>query len=191
MGSGFGIALMVLGVIAFLQGNIIGGMWWFLIGIFLRGAAAASYQRLMLHEMLHHRPISEFMTRDPVTVPASTTISELLDDYVYRYHLKMFPVIDGDTLEGCVRVDDIKRVPRAQWGTISVREIMAPSDHTNTVPAGMEAEKLLAAMVRGGRPARYMVVENARLAGIVSLKDVLELIALKMELESPQGDGRD
>ena len=188
LGSGFGVALMVLGVIAFLQGNIIGGMWWFLIGIFLRGAAAASYQRLMLHEMLHHKPVSAFMTRDPVTVPSSTTIREFVEQYVYRHHLKMFPVVDDEQLEGCIDIDRIRQVPREQWDATSVRDVMAPSDPTNTVPAGMETEKLLTTMVQMGRPARFMVTEGRKLVGIIALKDVLELIALKMEIEPPRGD---
>ena len=187
MGSGFGVALMILGVIAFLQGNVIGGMWWFLIGIFLRGAAAASYQRLVLHDMLHHRPVGEFMTRDPVTVPSSITIRELLEDYVYRHHLKMFPVVDDDELQGCVTVGDVKRLPRELWDNRQVRDIMEPSSDINTVPASMQTEKLLTAMVRPGQQARYMVVEGHKLKGIISLKDVLELVALKMEIEPPEG----
>ncbi|MDH3440258.1 MAG: site-2 protease family protein [Gammaproteobacteria bacterium] len=187
MGSGFGLALMILGVISFLQGNIIGGMWWFLIGIFLRGAAAASYQRLVLHDMLHQRPISEFMTRDPVTVPSSLTIRELVENYVYQYHLKMFPVVDDEELHGCVSVDNVKQVPREQWDARNVRDIMEPSSDANTVRADTGTEKLLTAMVRPGRQARYMVVDGRKLVGVISLKDVLEVVALKMEIEPPEG----
>ena len=179
---------MILGVISFLQGNIIGGMWWFLIGIFLRGAASASYQRLMLHDMLHHKPVSEFMTRDPVTVPSSVTIRELVENYVYQYHLKMFPVVDDEELLGCVSVGDVKKVSREQWDAQTVLDIMEPSSDTNTVPAGAGTENLLTAMVRPGQQARYMVVEGRKLVGIISLKDVLELVALKMEIEPPENE---
>ena len=99
-GRGFGFMLIVLGVIAFLQGNVIGGMWWFVIGIFLRGAATASYQRLMLHELLHHQPVTRFMRADPVTVPPSITIRQFVEDYLYRYHFKMFPVVADGALLG-------------------------------------------------------------------------------------------
>ncbi|MDH4074092.1 MAG: site-2 protease family protein, partial [Gammaproteobacteria bacterium] len=188
MGSGFGLALMVLGVITFLQGNIIGGMWWFLIGIFLRNVAAASYQRLVLHEMLHREPVSRFMRSEPVTVPPSITIREWVEDYVYRHHFKMFPVVDGGQLLGCVSIDNIRKVPRGEWDIRTVRDVMEPGTDANTVPAGMAAEKLLTAMVQPGRQARYMVVDGGKLVGVVSLKDVLELVALKMQIEPPQGD---
>ena len=67
MGKGFGLVMMFLGVIAFIQGNFIGGMWWFLIGLFLRRVAESSYQQLILHDVLHDQPVKRFMRRDPVT----------------------------------------------------------------------------------------------------------------------------
>jgi len=189
MGNGFGVALMVLGVIAFVQGNIIGGMWWFLIGLFLRSAAKASYQRLMLHDMLHHRPISEFMRREPVTVPPTITLRDFVENHVYRHHYKMFPVVDGSELVGCVTIDGVRNIPRQEWDRRTVREVMEERSTANTVPANMATERLLAEMVRPGRPARYMVVDDGRLVGVISLKDVLELVALKMAIE-PRKDDR-
>ena len=183
MGSAFGLFLMVLGVIAFLQGNFVGGMWWFLIGIFMRGIAAASYQRMVLHEMLHHRPISEFMRQDPVTVPPTISIREFVEDHVYRHHFKMFPVTDDDNLIGCVTLDGIRDVPRDQWDRQTVRDIMEATSAANTVSADMETEKLLTEMMRPGQAKRFMVVDGEKLVGVIALKDVLELVALKMEIE--------
>ena len=185
LGSGFGFALMLLGVIAFVQGNIIGGMWWFLIGIFLRGAATASYQRLMLHEMLHRQPVSKFMRGDPVTVGPSVTVREWIEDYVYRHHFKMFPVVDGSALLGAITIDDIRDIPKGDWDRLTIRDVMRPSGDDNTISAGMETEKLLTSMMHPGKQTRYMVVDGDRLVGVIALKDVLELIALRMEIERP------
>jgi Zn-dependent protease/CBS domain-containing protein len=187
MGSGFGFALMLLGIIAFVQGNIIGGMWWFLIGIFLRGAAAASYQRLMLHDMLHKQPVSNFMRSDPVTVPPSVTIREWVEDYVYRHHFKMFPVVQDAVLSGAVTIDDIREIPKENWHKMTVRDVMKPCSDDNTIAAHMDMEKLLTAMMHPGKQTRYMVVDGDRLVGVIALKDVLELVALKMEIERRDG----
>src|SRR5690606_31032581 len=40
-GTGFGTVLMALGVPSVASGNFVGGMWWFLIGLFVPGAAAS------------------------------------------------------------------------------------------------------------------------------------------------------
>ena len=185
MGSGFGFALMLLGIIAFVQGNIIGGMWWFLIGIFLRGAATASYQRLMLHDMLHKQPVSNFMRSEPMTVPSSLTIREWVEDHVYRHHFKMFPVVDDATLSGAVTIDDIREIPKENWDKVMVRDVMMPCSDDNTIAAHMEMEKLLTAMMHPGKQSRYMVVVGERIVGVIALKDVLDLVALKLEIERP------
>jgi len=70
IGSGFGILLIVLGVLNVLRGNFIGGMWWFLIGMFLNGAAKSPYQQLITRRALEGEPVRRFMKTDPVTVPA-------------------------------------------------------------------------------------------------------------------------
>jgi signal-transduction protein with cAMP-binding, CBS, and nucleotidyltransferase domain len=49
----------------------------------------------------------------------------------------------------------------------------------------METEKLLTSMMHPGRQQRYMVVEDGQLTGVIALKDVLELVALRMKLERP------
>ena len=77
IGSGFGILLIVLGVIQVFRGNFIGGMWWFLIGMFLQGAAKASYQQLLTRRALEGEPISRFMKSDAVTVPPSSRLKAL------------------------------------------------------------------------------------------------------------------
>lgn len=185
MGRGFGLFLMLLGIIGVIQGNFIGGMWWFLIGMFLRGAAAASYQQLMLQEVLKDKPVRNFMKTDPITVPPSVTIAAWIDDYVYRHHFKLFPVVEDSTLLGCIYIDKIKQISKEDWGRKKVRDLMEPVSSSNSVPAETETTKLLSTMVRPGTPSRFMVLENNRLVGMISIKDLLELIALKLEIESP------
>lgn len=185
IGAGFGLALMLLGGFSFIQGNFIGGMWWFLIGIFLRSAATASYQQLLLQEVLRDKPVRDFMRRDPVTVPPSVTVQEWIEDYVYQHHFKMFPVVEESRLLGCISIDSIKQIPRADWPGKTVSEVMEPVSDANAVPADAETMKLLSTMVRPDTRSRFMVVENDQLVGMISLKDLQELIALKLEIESP------
>ena len=185
MGNAFGLFLMLLGGFAFVQGNIIGGMWWVVIGIFLRNVARASYQQLLFRDLLKEKPVADFMRTDAVTVPAGISLQEFVDDYVYRHHFKMFPVVADGSLLGAITVEAVKELPRVQWRNRKVRELMNPSGDGNTVSPRMPADKLLASMLRPGRPRRYMVVDEGRLVGIISLKDVLELLALKLEIEPP------
>jgi Zn-dependent protease/predicted transcriptional regulator len=185
IGSAFGLGLMLLGGFSFFQGNFIGGMWWFLIGLFLRGAATASYQQLLLKEVLREKPVKDFMRRNPVTVAPSVTVQDWIDDYVYQHHFKMFPVVDNSGLLGCVSTNRIKQIPRAEWRDKTVGEVMDRVSDANSVPASTETTKLLSTMIRPNTASRFMVVEDGQLVGMISLKDLQELIALKLEIESP------
>ena len=71
IGSVIGIGLIVLGWSQFISGNLIGGVWWFLIGMFIRSAAQMSYQQVLVRKALDGEPVSRFMNTDPVTVPPS------------------------------------------------------------------------------------------------------------------------
>jgi len=188
IGSGFAIALMVLGALAFIQGNFVAGMWWVLIGAFLRSAANSSYQQLLVREALRDKPVRELMSTEPVTVGSETTLEQLLEDYVYRHHFKLLPVVDGGELKGCITVRDIKQVPREKWASATVADVASPCSSRNTVSPNVPASRLLAEMGRPGAvESRLMVVDDGRLVGVISLRDLAEYVALKLELEPSSG----
>lgn len=183
IGSGFGILLIVLGAYQFLRGNFIGGMWWFLIGMFLQGAAKMSYQQLLIRKSLEGEVVRRFMKTDPVTVTPSLTVGQLVEDYIYKYHYKMFPVVeDTNKLLGCVTTKQIKEIPREEWVQKRVGEIAAQCSSENTIGPQVDAMKALSLMSKSGL-SRLMVTEGNRLVGVIALKDMLKFLALKVELE--------
>jgi len=183
IGSGFGILLIVLGVLNILRGNFVGGMWWFLIGMFLNGAAKSTYQQLITRKALEGEPVRELMKTDLVTVPASLSLKELVEDYIYRHHHKMFPVMeDSGKLAGCITTKQLKDVPREQWDHKQVRDIVVQCSPENTIESKEDAMKALSRMKSNGA-SRLMVVEGNKLVGIIALKDMLEHLSLKAELE--------
>ena len=185
IGRGFGTALMILGVIAFVGGNLIGGMWWFLIGIFVRGAASSSYQQLVLKDMVEGQPVRRFMRSEPVTVAPSLSIADWVEDYVYRHHYKMYPVVDGSRLLGCITVDSLQGLQHDAWPTTKVADLMEDRSESNTVRADMDTMALLTNILKPAGRSRFMVVDDDRLVGIIALKDLLEIISLKLQIESP------
>jgi len=183
IGSGFGILLIILGVIQVFRGNFVGGMWWFLIGMFLQGAAKASYQQLITRKALEGEPIRRFMKTDPVTVSPTVSLEQLVEDYVYKYHFKMFPVVeDSDRLLGCITTKQVKEIPREDWNRKTVGEVASQCSPENTIEPQADAMKAISIMNRTGN-SRLMVVEGGHLVGIIALKDLLELLSLKVELE--------
>jgi Zn-dependent protease/CBS domain-containing protein len=182
IGAAFGVALIAVGILAFMGGNAIGGMWYFLIGMFLRGAAQMSYQQLLLRQALEGERVSRFMKTDPITVPPELPIDALVNDYVYRHTHKMFPVVDAGKLLGCVTTQGIRGVPREAWHERKVRDIVEPCSGANTVRPDADAMKALANMARQ-QVSRAMVVDDGRLVGMITLKDMMQFLSTKIELE--------
>ena len=185
IGSGFGLALMAVGVLWFIQGYFVAGMWWFLIGVFLRFTATASYKQILLQQALQDQPVSRFMTTDPQSVGPDLSLDQLVQDYIYRYHFKMFPVIEDSRLLGCITTREIKQIPQDQWPAHTVGEFTIPYSNENSVSPDMQAMQLLSRMTQPNASSRYLVVKDNQLLGIMSLTDLKEYLALKLELESP------
>jgi CBS domain-containing protein len=182
IGSGFGLALIILGVVAFINGNFIGGMWWFLIGMFLRSAAQMSYQQVLIRRLLEGELVRDIMRTDPVTVSPDTSVQDLVDNYIYQHHFKMFPVVENGALRGCVTTRDVRDVPRDEWATRTVGEITDGCSHANTVAANADAMTALSRMNRTSK-SRLLALDGGRLVGVVALKDLLKHLSLRIELE--------
>jgi Zn-dependent protease/CBS domain-containing protein len=185
IGGGFGAVLIGLGVLSILFGSFIGGLWWFLIGLFLRNAAKSSYVQMEVRDALKGEPVGRFMSKNPVTVPASISIDELVRDYIYTHHYHMFPVMRNSTVLGCISTREIKKIPKEEWNRHSVQEMLVPCGPDNTVSPDTDAMDALSLLQRTGS-SRLMVMEGDRLAGVVSLKDLLKFLSLKIDLEGEE-----
>jgi Zn-dependent protease/CBS domain-containing protein len=186
VGSLFGFAMILFGFLSFFRGNFIAGLWWSLIGMFLHSAAKMSYQQLLTRKALEGETVRRFMKEDPVTVPSSARVDQLVEDYIYRYHFKMFPVVESSgKLLGCVTTKDVKALPKEEWGKKSVGEIAASCSEANTIRSGEDAVKALSRMSQNSM-SRLMVVDDGHLAGVITLKDMLKFLSLKVELEDQQ-----
>jgi len=117
VGSGLGISLIILGVISLFMGNFVGGLWWFMIGLFMRSTAQRSYQQLLARGLFHAKKVKDLMVRNPLTVPRSISLTEFVNEYVYKHHFQMYPVLSLGRLTGCISVNQVAATPREEWST--------------------------------------------------------------------------
>jgi Zn-dependent protease len=183
IGQGFGALLMAIGVVDLFFGAFVSAVWSFVLGMFLRGAAQQSYQQMMIQRALQNEPVSRFMNTHPVTVPPNISVEDLIQDYVYRFHHKMFPVVtDASHLAGCISTEEVKSIPRDEWRQHSVQELMRPCSLDNTISPDTNAVSALSKMRESGL-SRLLVVDRDRLLAIVSLRDLLDFLSLKLDIE--------
>ncbi|MFU8897200.1 MAG: site-2 protease family protein [Gammaproteobacteria bacterium] len=181
VGQGFGLLLVGLGIASFVYGNIIAGMWWFLIGLFVQAAAAASYQQLLTQQALQGRRVRRFMSADPVTVPAHTSVRDFVEDYLYHFALDAFPVVDDGRLLGCAGLRQVKDVPRDAWGRVQVGELELACEGADTVDADADAAEALEQM-QNNKLSRLMVTDDGQLVGMLVLKDLLRFLQVRAKL---------
>ena len=94
----------------------------------------------------------------------------------------MNQIVDNDNLIGCVTTRQIKDIPRAEWPQRTVREVTQPLTPDNSIGVNTDAIQALAKMNRS-RITRLMVLENKRLVGLITIKDLLQYLSVKMELD--------
>jgi Zn-dependent protease/CBS domain-containing protein len=183
IGTGFGILLMAFGFYQLIFGRLFTAVWYFLIGSFLRRASAMSYEQVVIRSALAGEPVRRFMHGEPVTVRPEMSIRELIEDYIYRYDFKVYPVVDeSQNLIGCVTAADIKDLPKERWDHQHVSDVLKPCTEANTVSPDTDALNALS-KIRETGDTGLLVTDRNRLLAIISPRDVLNFLAAKMELE--------
>jgi Zn-dependent protease len=186
-GQLFAWLLIAWGFMQFFTGHWLGGIWTGLIGLFLNGAAQSSYRQVVVRSALHGEPLRRFMHADPIAVPPTLDLQHWVEDFVYRYHRKTFPVVAEGHLLGWAETQALAKVPRSEWDRHTVGEVMRHDLEALTISPDADALEALNKMRREG-VSRLLVTEGDRLIGIITLKDLLRILDLKLELGSTNGE---
>ena len=180
IGSFIAFLIMFGGIIFLFYGAFLSGLWWLFIGMFLNTVSQASYQQLLVRRSLEGEKVRDFMIVDPVTVEPSVTIKDLVDNYIYKHHFKLFPVVENGKLLGCITTHEVKDTPREEWKQRTVGELAKPCSANNSIGPNEDAISALSIMSKNLN-SRLIVLEDNRLEGIITLKDLLEFISLQLD----------
>jgi len=126
------------------------------------------------------------MSTDVVCMPAETPLREAVDEWFLRYRYDGFPICGPEGLEGMLTLDNVRAVKPERWLDTTVGQAMDRRAPEYAVPPHMDAMHVLARMSQldvGCIP----VVQEGRLVGMVTRRDLLELLRLKTDLEEIQG----
>lgn len=180
VGEGVAYVLMAAGVVQFYF-NPIGGVWMFLIGMFLRGASASSYEQLVLETALHNVTAGEVARNDFTPVSPDMTVDVLVSELMLAGRGRAYPVLAGQELLGLVTLTDVQHLPREQWPATSVYRIMTPLEKLHTVAASDPAMQVLQTMAQFD-VNQLPIIDRRLLVGMVSRGDVLRLIQIRREV---------
>jgi len=177
-GQVLGWACVVGGLYGFFLTRDWSWVWISLIGWFLEGAATAEAQQAVLASRLRGIRASQVMTADPVTVPGSMTVSDFINNQVFRFRHDSFPVTadGGDTVTGLITLDRVKRVPASQRGFTRLADIARPlSDVVTAAPEDPVADIL--PRLTDSADHRALVFSDGHLAGIITPSDIARMVS--------------
>ena len=170
-GQVFGWVLAVVGIYLVLVQRNYTWLWWVLLGWFLISAASAENQQAVLQSRLRTVAVREIMTRNPATVPASTTVAQFLNDYLPWHRHSAFPVVDDGQTVGLVTVNRVTQVPAGQRGQTALRDVACPLSEVARATPDEPVGDVLARLNQCSE-GRVLVFDDGHLAGIVSPADI-------------------
>jgi Zn-dependent protease/CBS domain-containing protein len=185
VGGGFGALLVALGILSAFTGSVLGGVWFALIGLFVRGAALGGYRQLVLRQVLEGEPAARFADKSITPVSPWLSIQELVEGHVYRGRAHAYPVAENGRLLGMITTSDLRSVPRDRWHHMRVRDLMVAPSSENSITPDVDAMTAFRKMTSSGRP-RLMVTDRDGRVGILTLKDLLEVAEIMLEMEGAQ-----
>jgi Zn-dependent protease/predicted transcriptional regulator len=170
-GQGVGWLLVAAGVASLVAGDLAGGIWFAFIGWFLVQAARSSYQELQLQQLLRGVEAEDVMAGDLRRIPPELSLQDAVDDYFMRYDHSAFPVDEQGQTIGLLTLRGVRRVPREQWPTRRVRELMVPLDDQVVVAPDARMDGVLGKL-QDGEAGRVLVVQDGEVVGIITPSDL-------------------
>ncbi|MEV5485912.1 MULTISPECIES: site-2 protease family protein [Streptomyces] len=174
-GQIMGLLLVAAGWISVLRGAP-GGLWIVFVGLFIMVVAGAERRRAALHTALRGVRVAEAMS-SPVTTGADwLTVQRFIDEVAVHSRHSALPLVDFDGRpSGVVQLRRLASVPAASRESLRVREVAIP---LSQCAVAAPDEPLSTALDRIGlrTGARILVVEDGRLVGIATGKDVSRLM---------------
>ena len=152
-----------------------------LLAWFLNAGSRNAYRHAVLEQRFHSVPVSRIMTPDPPSVPAWMSIENMVNEqFLQRGERSVAVVRDNDVLMGLVAYSDTRKVPRTEWGSRAVGEIMTPASELVLVSPADSVEVAVRHMAER-HFNQLPVVENGRLVGMIARVNVLRFIDIKDE----------
>ncbi|MBI2916549.1 MAG: site-2 protease family protein [Chloroflexi bacterium] len=186
IGRGVGFLFIFYGIFLFFQGGLLNlnGIWLAFIGWFLENAASTSMRQLQTHSALRGVTAGSLMSRDFVTAPGNLTIEQLVRGYLLPFNPSAVLVHQFDSLVGVFTHRHLHRIPRANWDTQTLAQVMTPLAETKRVDPFTPASELIADLEEG--EGLVLVMEGTQTAGVIDWDSLSRFVRVRTALH-PSG----
>lgn len=173
-GQAIGLSLVAIAVYGVLRGQI-DAIWLAVMGWFISLLASNAYAQQVVRSRLAAVSLSEVMSSPVVTVPADTQLAEVAEAYVLGGRHSRYPVVAEGRVVGLVDLASVRSVPRDAWWQTTVGDV-AMHDLSRVLATPEASVESVLPQLEPDGPGAVLVVEDGRLAGIVTRADVIRLL---------------
>lgn len=182
-GVGQFIAYMFIvgGVFLIVSGYWFNGLWIAFIGWFLLSAAQQVSQYVTLKSALRGVKAKDIMQTDCPVVDSHTSVATLVEEHLLRTARRAFLVTEDGSLTGLVTLHQIRKLPREEWGTTTIGQIMTPFHDLHWVAPDTEIAEVLDLM-NAEDVSQVPVVREGRLEGLIGRNHLLRVMQTRLDL---------
>ncbi|MFC1925422.1 site-2 protease family protein [Chloroflexota bacterium] len=188
--TGIGFARLLIGggvvlllSVFFLEDPLfIYGLQCTVVGIFLHSAVSTNYRQMEMRESLRGLTAQAVMSPGWVGVPPDISLKDLAQAYILTTGHQLFVVTEEGRMLGVITLEDMKKVPQAEWDRVPVRSAMTPSHRLVSTHPQEEALSILQRMDEQGLN-QMPVMRDGAFVGMVFRHNLLRFIQLRTEFK--------
>ncbi len=187
VGAGMLIAwcMIGLGVWFVLEGDWADGLWIAFIGWFLSSAGQQERRVTIVHDLLQGHTVRELPLTECPRVLKQLSLDVFLQNVAVPSGRDCFAVMDRDQFLGLAMIDRLRHVPRDQWDTTRLAEVMVPA--AQLVSAQVD-EELYAVMEKLDQTdfKKVAIFNGDRFVGVVTPASLLAFLRSRAGQQKPE-----
>jgi Zn-dependent protease len=174
LGQAFSYLFIGIGILLFIEGDVIGGIWMALIGFILAQSARGAVMQTEFSSRIEGISVADVMDDDPVAIPEDASVERALDEYFLRYRWPWFPVVDAaQRFRGLIERGAADAVPEVSRASSRVGDVFeVDSTGTLRVRDDEPLESLLGNDALRRLGALMAVDADGRLRGVITAEQV-------------------
>ncbi|MBN2248396.1 MAG: site-2 protease family protein [Coriobacteriia bacterium] len=173
-GQALGTALIAVAVFGVLNGTF-DFVWLAVMGWFMSTLAVGAYRQQLTRARLAEVAVSEIMSSPAVLAPADLSLEEMGHSYFLAGRHPRYPVVEDGRVIGLIDIERVNEVARNRWAETTVGEVASKNLEAAVARPEASVDSILPRLEPGG-PGAILVVEDGRLAGIVTRSDIIKLV---------------
>lgn len=170
------LAFILFGVLEFFHGAALSGLWLAFIGWFLLSAAEQSWRQTEAQAALERYTVRDLETPFYARVAPEVTLESFINELASSHNYRASLVMDAeDRLLGIITAADLNKLPRAQWATTPVRELMVPRGAMATATPAEDLPSALRKMAEHN-VGQLPIIAEGSVRGVIRRDRILDLL---------------